>query len=266
MQRNVLHTEVSIGGVSLAERALFAKHLAIMLKSGLTVTEALEIAQDASSGKLKRTIGHVRLSVESGRTLSQALAEHTRIFSPLFVQATYAGEVSGTLVENLENIALELEKEKELVAKVKGALIYPVVVLVASFFLAMGLTFFILPKIVPLFEGLKVDLPVTTRALIIFAHAVENNGIMLFGGTFGGALALSILLRQRFMQPITHMALLHMPILKPIVRGANLTRFSRTLGMLIKSGVTIDEALEITKNSMGNYYYRQSLSAVSHHI
>ena len=252
--------------VSIGARALFARHLAVMLKSGVTLTEALSTTRDAARGSLKAALEHVLQAVETGRSLSSAFADYPHIFPPLFVQATYAGEVSGTLSENQENIARELEKEKELVTKIRGALLYPAVVLVAAFLLALGLSFFVLPKIVPLFQGLRTELPLTTRALIRFSNFISAHGVSTAVGIILGACILVWLAKRPATRPFTHLIILRAPITGTMARNANMTRFSRTLGMLLRSGVSIDEALTITQKSLGNYYYQQALVAASMRI
>jgi type II secretory pathway component PulF len=252
--------------VSLAEKALFAKHLAVMLHSGMSVMEALDISMDAAQGKLKKVIKGIRLSVQAGHSLSDSFGNYPKTFSELFINVTRAGEKSGTLVENLENIAEELKKEKELGAKIKGALLYPIIVLAATFALGMVLSFVVLPKITPLFEGLKIDLPVTTRALIWFSHIIQNYGFQLFWGIVAFVVFMAWLIRREFSKPITHWLMLRVPILQNLVRNANLARFSRTLGMLIKSGVRIDEALDITMATIGNYYFRAAVSNVAYRV
>lgn len=264
--QNILQMDIGFGGVSLTQKALFAKHLAVMLRSGLTIIEALSIARDSAEGRLKRAIGGVLKSVGNGRSLSSSFGEYPNIFSGLFVHATYAGETSGTLSENLENIAEQFAKEKELISKIQGAMIYPIVVLVATFFLGLGMAFFVLPKIVPIFEGLRVTLPPTTRALIAFSHFMEKWGYLFFLGVVAGITLFVWVVRQKFAKPITHWFFLHTPVVKRVSRGANIARFCRTLGTLLKSGVNIDEALEITKESMSNFYYRKSLKSVSMRI
>jgi type II secretory pathway component PulF len=265
-KQSLLEGEISIGGVSLAERAVFAKNLAVMLKSGLTITAALEIAYESAQGKLKKILQGVLKSVEAGRSLSSAFSVYPKVFSGLFINATKAGESSGTLEENLDNIAKQLEKEKELSSKIKGAMLYPIVVLIATFALGMVLSFVVLPKITPLFEGLKVELPITTRGLIWFSHVVQDNGIVLFLGIIAFIIFMSWLVRQKFAKPVTHKFLLYTPIIKRIVRNVNIARFCRTLGTLLKSGLNIDEALEITKDTVGNYYFQTALADVSKRI
>jgi len=254
------------GGVSIAARALFAKHLSVMLKSGVTLVEALLVSHEAARGKLKSVLKSVIESVESGRSLSASLGEFPSVFPPLFVQATYAGESSGTLAENLENIARELEKERELISKIRGALLYPAIVLAAAFVLALALSFFVLPKIVPLFRSLRTELPLSTRMLIGFSGFIEAHGTALLVGIIGGLTLILIVVRQKCIRPFTHRILLWLPIVGGMVRSSNLVRFNRTLGMLLKSGVNIDEALIITKNSLGNYWYQKALFDAANRI
>lgn len=254
-----LSKEITLGGVSLTDKALFAKHLSVMLKSGVPITEALETAADASHGKLKKIIIGIAASVASGRSLAAAFGDYPKIFSGLFVQATYAGEKSGTLVENLENIALELQKEKELSTKIKSAMLYPAIILVATGILGVLMAFLVLPKITPLFEGLRVTLPWPTRVLIGFSRLIQLHGTALLAGIIAGVVSFVWLLKQKFMRPATHFVLLHMPIVGSISRGGNIARFSRTLGTLLKSGIGINEALEITEHAVGNYYYQEHI-------
>lgn len=258
--------QLSIGGVTLSQRALFAEHLSVMLKAGLSITEALNIAIDSANGKLKKILTGILSSVESGHSLAESLSNYPKVFSGLFVNAVRAGESSGTLEDNLSHVAKQLQKDKELMSKVKGAMLYPVVVLTATFVLGMVLSFVVLPQITPLFTGLKIELPFTTRVLIAFATFVEAHGIALFSGIVAFIALAAWFVKQKFSHPLTHWFFIHTPIIKEIVRSANLARFSRTLGTLLKSGLHIDEAVEITKNTLGNFYYRRALANVSNRI
>lgn len=263
---DVLSMNIFLGGVSLVAKALFAKHLAVMLKSGLPLGEALEITRLSARGKLKKVISGVLKSVESGHSLHDAFARYPKIFSNLFINVTKAGEISGTLVESMENIASELEKEKKLKSKIIGATIYPIIVLVAIFGLGMVISFVILPKITPLFEGLHIELPFTTRVLISFSHFVQDYGVAFFLSVVVIISTFAWTVRQSFSHPVTHWMLLNTPFIKGVSRSANLTRFSRTLGTLLKSGVHIDEALTITAGTTSNYYYRTAMEEVNKNI
>ena len=264
-KKNILEADINfdIGGVSTMQKALFAKHLALMLRSGIPISEALSIASSSSRGKMAAVLEKIRKSVESGRSLSAAFADFPGVFSDLFINVARIGEASGTLPENLEGISEQLKKERELISKIKTAMMYPVMVLSAAFVLGMVVSFAILPKITPLFEGLDIELPITTRILIAFSKIVQQNGIYLFVGIVLSVALGLWLIRRKFMHPVTHWVMLNTPIVKNISKSSNLARFSRTLGTLLKSGVPIDEALDIARSSAGNYYYKKALVKVS---
>lgn len=262
-KKNILSVDISIGGVGPAQISILAKQLAVMLRAGLTLNESLLIARDSSRGKLTTCLSEVSSSISAGQKLSRALSDYPRIFSPLFINAVRAGETSGTLVENFEQLAVQLQKEKELASKIKGAMIYPIVVLVAALILGAGLAFFVLPQITPLFERLNVDLPITTKIIIWISKQIQSHGVAIGIGSLLAIIGFAVLIRQRFMQPITHGILLRVPVIAPLTRHANLARFCRTLGTLLGSGLNIDEALLILQDTMGNYYYRNAVSSVA---
>lgn len=265
-QGSILAADLSFGRISLGQKTIFAKDLSLMLRSGLVLSDALEIIEEESSGKMKKILQGLLSSVRAGQSLSASLARYPKVFSGFFINIVNAGEVSGNLENNLENIAEQLKKEEDLVTKIKGALFYPVIVLVAAFFMGLAMAFFVLPKITPLFEGLKVELPFTTRTLILFSHLVRDYGVWLFLGIMIFIFLLIWLLRRKSSQPFTHWLLLNLPIIKNIVIKTNLARFCRVMGTLLKSGINIDEAVDVTNKALSNYYYKKALVTVSMHV
>ncbi len=266
MAEKLLKKEITFGGVNLEQKAVLARQLAVMLQSGLTLSEALGTAQNSSRGKLKQVLGEVREAVESGRPLAAALGDYPKIFGGLFSSSVYAGESSGTLADNLKNVAVALEKERAIVSKVKGALIYPTIVLVATLVLGTVLAFTVLPKITRLFEGLNIELPATTRALISFAHFADAWGVIAFPLILTIIFLLVFAWRLRALQPITHKILLAIPLAKSLVRESNVSRFAGTLAMLLKSGVPVDEALKIASDTAGNFYFKNALVEVGENV
>lgn len=262
-KKSVFEVELFLKSVSLNEKALFSKHLSVMLRAGMPILEALEISRTSTQGKMKKVIGEIQRSVAAGHSLSDSFEKYPKIFPNIFVNVVRAGESSGTLTENLENLAEELEKEKILFAKIKGALLYPVIVLIAAFGLGMVLSFVVLPKITPLFEGMKMDLPASTRFLIAFSNMIQSHGAVLFWSIVSGVSFFVWIVRREFSQPVTHWLMLHVPVLKNLIQCSNLTHFSRTLGMLLKSGVNIDEALEITRATLTNIHYKRALAVIN---
>lgn len=254
--------DIDFGRINSTQKAVFAKHLSVMLKAGITLSESLEIIIDSSSGKLKRIAKQILLSVELGKNLSGALGQYPKIFSGVFISAVKIGEKSGTLHANLESLAEQLEKERQMRSKVANALLYPVVVLFAALILGLVIAFVVLPKIVPLFQGLKVSLPLSTRVLIWLSEVIKNYGIIIFIVILVFLFFSIWFCRQKFSHPITHWIILRAPFIKNLSININLTFFCQTLGMLLKSGLSIDEALKITGDSTNNYYYKKSLKII----
>lgn len=265
-KKGILDASISIKGVSITQKLIFARYLSILLRSGLTITEALNIIHDQATGKFKKIVKEILTTVQSGNLLSSALKKYPKVFSNLFISAVYAGESSGTLENNLNNIAEQLETEKELRAKIKSAMVYPVIVLVATSFLGMAMAFLVLPKITPLFEGMDMKLPATTRLLIWISNLVQMHGTLIFIGLLGFVIFFLWIIKQSFFKPISHFVILHIPIIKNVSKNNNLANFSKTLGTLLKSGLTIDQAMEIVKNTTSNYYYRRCLGKMSKRI
>ncbi len=265
-KRDIFNIDLSFGSVNIEKKALLAKHLSVMQKSGLTITESISIIMDSSSGKMKKVLSGLLKSVESGNSLSSSMQRYPKIFSELFVSSIYAGENSGTLDENLDNLANQLKKEKDLASKIKGAMMYPFIILIASFVLGMAMSFLVLPKIIPLFKGLKTDLPMTTKWLIDFSNLVEQHGLLLFLSIVAFVMFFMWIVRARFTRPVTHWILLRTPVAKNISYNSNLARFARTLGTLLRSGLTIVQALEITGKTLNNFYYKTALTAVASQV
>lgn len=262
-KKSILNINLDLVPASKLELIVFAKHLSLMLRSGLAITEALKVLYQSSTGKFRDLVGDIYNSVKAGRNLAEALQRYPRVFNSFFAGAVYAGETSGTLDKSLENVAVQLKKEKELADKIKGALMYPVIILIAGFVMSLFLAFYILPKIIPLFQGMKMKLPWTTRALIAFSQVVESYGTILLICIFVGLALLIWLVRQKFSKPFVHKLLLKLPVVKDIIKQANLARFSRTLATLLASGLNIVEALNIAANTTTNYYYRRAINTVS---
>lgn len=242
--------------VSQLDRVLMAKHLATLIRSGIPIDESLEIlAEEASSGRLRRVIRAVRGRIEGGATLSESLATYPSIFNPLFVQMVRVGEESGTLEENLRYVADQLEHEYDLKQKVKGAAAYPVLVLVLAFVMGGAMSFFILPRLVPLFESLNVELPLPTRIVLAMSVFFVRFGGVFFVGVIVGLILLRFLLRSTPVRPYWHRFLVRVPVIGRIVMDINLARLTRTLGILLRSGLPIVEALAITLETTGNEVY-----------
>ncbi len=244
----------------------FARTMAMMLKSGVQVGKAFTILEESGARWSRAVWRGVGRSLQEGHTLHDAMSRYPRLFSPFFIQTVRVGELSGNLSENLAGLSLQLEKERELRRKVTESLFYPFMVLILAVMLGILMAYVIFPKIAPLLLTLNVELPLSTRILLWITRGIEGYGVWaaaVAGAVFVGATWAG---RQKFAKPALHAVFLHTPIFQRITRGANITYFCRSMGMLIKSGLTIDEALEIAGQALGNFHYRTSVARLREQV
>lgn len=230
------------------------------LKSGLTLMDGLDMLCDqATGGKFQKMLEEIIETLRSGHALHEAFSHYPREFSPLYINLVKTGELSGTLEENLGHMAEELHKSQELREKIKSAMMYPLLILVAVAALGLSVAIFVLPKILPLFKALNVDLPITTRGLIWVAEIFSKYGLWIGLGTIGSVIFFRWFLKRRFLRPALHFLLLRLPLAGPILRAIQLERFSRTLATLLKSGIPLDRSLQITADAASNALYQKTI-------
>lgn len=254
---------VQFGRVNDMTKALFVKHLATMLRSGITLQEALAVIIEQTTNRyFKNILAKINKDIVRGEQLAAALEKHPKIFDPLVVNIIRVGESSGTLEENLDYLATELEQQIDLKRRIKAASLYPTIVLIATVGLGFILAYFVFPRITRLFETLSFELPLATRILLYISNVMDAYGLYIFVGLIAGVIGLRILLTRRFAQPFSHRVLLRLPILGQIAINYNLTLFNRTLAILLRSGLTIDQALDATIDTTRNYVYRKMLKNI----
>lgn len=253
---------LGIGWVPNVTKVTFAKHMSLMIKAGLPIDEAVRVLADQAQGPFRKALSGVLLAVEGGRQLSEGFAQYPKIFTELFTATVRAGESSGTLEESLDDLAVQLSKSYELERKIRGAMIYPVIVLVAAFGIGVGLSIFVLPRIISLFDTITIDLPLSTRILIGFSNFMVAHGpiaIVVFAAAVFG---LAQILGSRPIRPFSHALLLRLPIFGKLVQNYNLALFARTTGTMLKSGLPIGDAFEIASNTLRNASYKRALLKV----
>lgn len=265
-KNGILAYEIVIGGIDASQKAIVAKQLAVTIEAGLPILEAIAISRDSSQGRMKRILTEIMESVSTGHTLADSFARQPKYFSKLFVNSIYAGEESGTLAEAFRGLAVQMTKEKELIGKIRGALVYPLFVLLTAIILGMSISLFVLPKITPLFEGLNVKLPFTTVIIIEFSKFVQVYGYYLFPGIIALIFFTFWVWRQKWAKPFTDVLVLNLPVVKHISRGSNIVQFCRALATLLKSGLNVTQALEVAHDSVTNFYYRKALKSVAERV
>lgn len=253
--------------VTFLDKLLFTKHLSIMIKSGVTIVEALEIlTSQTKSPAFKKILEAVSADVKNGKSLSQALEKHPTAFDTFFTSIIEIGETSGTLDQSLLYLSEQLAKDYAFRKKIQGAMLYPMIVLVAASIVGMGVSLFVLPQLVELFSGFEVELPLSTQILIFIAKSMESYGILIF--IYIGILLVffRLLLTLTKIRPYWHQALFMLPIFGKILQNSELTSFCRNLGIMLKSGIPITKALsieaKITTNIVFQKYIHDMLDAV----
>ena len=241
--------------------------MAIMSRAGMRIIDVLKTLKRQSTSKAyARLLDGMIFDVKNGQFLADALAKHKSLFGDFFINIIRVGEVSGTLADNLEYLADSLKKRHELQAKVQGALIYPIIILVATLGMAGGMTFFIFPKIIPIFQSLKVDLPAITKVFIKVSTFLINNGIAASGVLVVVVVGFLLLLRVKAIRYVWHRFTLAIPFAGTMVCNYNLVNCSRSIALLLKSGVKIVQAVEITSSSTQNLVYRSLLKTTAYEV
>ena len=247
--------QIRIGtGIKKVDISRFTRQFATMIGAGLPMVQCLEILGSQTENKeLAKIVYSVKEGVQGGATLSEAMARHPKVFDQLYTNMVEAGELGGALDAILTRLAVYREKADQLVRKVKGAMIYPSVVAFVALAVTIGMLAFIVPVFAKMFGGLNADLPMPTQIVLRISNFLQANILYLFFGTLGffgiflwwkstpdGALKFD-------------KVLLITPIFGNLVRKSSVARFTRTLGTLLASGVSIIEALKITAKTAGNF-------------
>ena len=260
-----LTSRVTFMRFSTKEQTLFAKRMSFLVRAGVPLIESLHLIRAQTSSRAKaRVYDSIIADVANGLYLSRSLAKWKRLFGDFAINLIRVGEESGVLSQNLAYLAEELEKKQVLERKVLGALIYPIFITVATLGVTVVLTAYIFPKLMPIFTSLHVDLPFTTRALIATSAYLRDWGVFTFFCIIAALIA-AYVVRNRYesVRLVSDRVLLATPLAGGITRAYNLANFCRTMGLLLKSGLTLANALQITGETTKNRVYRRACLKMS---
>jgi type IV pilus assembly protein PilC len=250
--------------LSTKDQTFFAKRLSFLMNAGVPILESLHMIREQTRSKsYARVLDKLIVSISNGQSLSSGLSKFKRMFGNFAINIIRVGESTGILSENLEYLADELKKKQALHKKVVGAFVYPVIVTIATLGITSFLMVYLFPKIMPIFTSLHYDLPITTKIVIWISNFLRNDGLYLLGGIALFLIALYIAVKKsptfRF---YFHKTVLRIPIVGKIIQYYNLANCMRTMGLLLKSGISISEALPITADSIENLVYQREF----HHL
>ncbi len=250
------------GSVKMRDVVIFTRQFSTMINAGLPLVQALDIlAKQTENKNLSNVTRSVVFDVESGHTVADALAKHPNAFTDLYVNMVAAGEAGGILDTILMRLATFLEKNDALVRKVKGAMIYPGVIMSVAFIAITVLLLFVIPVFETMFASVGMALPLPTRIVLGMSRFLKAYWWAVGAGGFGFV----VLLRRYYKTPngklMIDRAMLKLPILGDVLRKSAVSRFTRTLGTLISSGVSILDGLEITAKTAGNRVIQDAIMA-----
>lgn len=249
-------TKKSFGKVKLGKLAIFCRQFSTMVDAGVSLVRCLDVlSRQTEDPKLKRILLDVGERVESGESLSRSMQRHPRTFNNLFIGLVRAGEVGGVLEESLQRLSSFLEKDVELRRKVKAALTYPVLVMIAAVGIVIFLVWWVVPQFAALFKdiGLKdQDFPAMTKFLIDLSKNFTNNWLVILITLVAVIVAWKLFVSTRFGRRVADRIKLKIPVFGKLHHKVCMARFSRTMGTLLTSGVPILQAMETVAGTVGN--------------
>jgi len=250
--------------IPISEKLFFVQNLGIMLKAGISLSVALKtLAKQTSNKRFSRIISDISGNVEKGVSFTESLKPHEKIFGQLFVNMIESGEISGKLEEVLKRLYIQFKKNHELVAKVKGALTYPAVILFAMGGIGIFMMIKVIPQMTAMFKEFNAELPLATRILIKVSDSLVAHGLLYLIGLIVFILIIVQANKTIKGKYFFHGLLLKLPIFSTIIKKINLARFARTISSLLKTDIMLIKSLQITANVLGNIYYRDALNEMS---
>jgi len=251
-------------GVKAGDLAVFSRQLSTMISSGMSILRALYVLEEQTESKfLKETIVQVRKDVEAGLSLSDAMVRHPKVFNPLFVAMTRAGEAGGVLESSLLRVANQMEKDASLRRQIRSAMIYPILVITFAVGVMMALVAFLVPVFEGVFKQFGGELPKITQVSVLLSHAVLGYWWAMFGGAAAGAVAFTKWKKSSWGRPQWDRFRLRVPMkIGAIVQEVAIARWSRTLASLTSAGVPLLLALEITGKTAGNVAVEDAMDGV----
>lgn len=254
---SVKKIEALINRVKDDEIVMMTRNLAAMLRAGLALSRALSVIErQTTNPKLKSTVDAVREDINRGQQFNEALGKFPKVFSRLFVSMVKAGEEGGSLAEALDAIGMQLERASNLKKKIRGAMIYPAIVIGVMFILGILMMIYVVPTLSTTFKELEIELPMATQIIIGTSDFLSEHSIIAIGIMIGFIAAVMSFFRTRIGRRGFEWFIIHIPVIGPMTKETNAARTARTLSSLLRSGVDVVGALAITEEVVQNSYYK----------
>jgi type IV pilus assembly protein PilC len=266
-----LHISLSFNSifkrVKVMDKINFARNLGSMLDAGLPLSRAMSVLERQTHRKAFRAVITDLISeISRGVTFAEALEKHSEVFPPIFISMVRAGEQSGTLAESLKVVGLQMEKIHTLERRIKGAMIYPIIILFVMVIIGILMFIFVVPTLLATFTELKVDLPLPTRIVLYVSNLIQSHGVLLLLAVLVVAIGIYTWARRPSGKSVLHSAVLQIPIIGPLVQEVNTARAARTLSSLLNAGVNVLESVNITASVVQNVHFRAVLNSAGESI
>ncbi len=247
--------------VKLQDKILFTKNLGAMIDAGMPLSRALDILmRQTKNAKFKKILQTIHEEITKGNSLSEALGKFPKIFSPLMISMVRVGEESGNLSESLRVVGVQLNNSYTLRKKVKGAMMYPTVVMAAMVIIGILMFMYVVPTLTATFKDMEAELPKSTQVVIFISDTLAAHPLLVFGLIFGFAIAVIVGGKTRRGKLFFDFVSIHAPVLSKIVKDYNVALTARTLASLLSSGVGVVESLTITQDVLQNSKYKKVLA------
>jgi type IV pilus assembly protein PilC len=251
---------ITLSSIKTQDKINFARNLGSMLTAGLPISRALNVMErQTSNGEMKKVLLALQKSISEGKTLSEAMQAHKKVFSQLFISMVSAGEQSGTIAESLKIVGNQMDKTYALQRRVKGAMMYPGVIVMAMILIGILMLTYVVPTLMKTFTDLKLDLPTSTKFILWISNLVQTQGLTLLLVVIILGVLLKVWSKQANGKKIIHFAILRIPIIGNIIKEVNTARTARTLSSLLTSGVDMVESVKITSEVVQNVHYKAIL-------
>lgn len=242
------------------ELVMVTRNLGSMLVAGLTVSRALSVIERQSSNpRLKGVVKRVIARINEGDPFYETLKEFPEVFSDLYVAMVRAGEESGSLAESLKTLSIQMERATNLKKKIKGAMIYPAIVIMIMVIIGILMMIYVMPQITGVFKGMNKELPATTQLLITVSDFMVNYTLFAIGGLVAAVAGVIYFLRTKWGKIISSWTVVRLPVIGTLAKETNAARTARTLSSLLNSGVDVIRSITITEEVLQNVFYKEIL-------
>ena len=252
--------------VRLDDTVLFTRQLSTMVAAGLPITDALRILELQARPAMAQVVSQILTDVEGGGSLSQSLEKRPKVFSKTYVSLVRAGESAGILDNILNRLADTMEKQKEFTGKVKSAMIYPMIVVIAMVAVSVIMMIFVIPQMTVMYQNFNAELPALTKGLMSVSAFFVNYWLLILGVIIGAFLFFKTWVKTTSGNLKFDKFLFRFPIIGKLRKFVILTEFSRTMGLLVSAGISIIDGLKITAEAVGSPIYREGLLGAARQV